>query len=89
MALDADRLKSSILQGILDAGIKDPNGSWESVSAAIAQAVVAEVTTYAEVKVPPGSIAPGLVSVGAGPAAAPSPAPIPVTQPPVSPGGVS
>lgn len=89
MALDADRLKASILDGILENDIKDPNGTWEKVSHAIAQAVVAEITTYAEVSVPAGSIGPGLVAVGAGPAAAPNPAPIPVTQPPVQPGGVT
>lgn len=88
MALDAGRLKSAILQGILDSGIADPQGTWDKVATAIADAVVAEVADNAEVEVPPGSIDPGLVAVGAGAAAAPNPAPIPINQPPVRPGGV-
>lgn len=89
MALNVDRLSQSIYGKITAAGIKDPAGNWRSVSKAIAEAVVAEVTTFAEVPtVPPGSIAPGLVAQGAGPAAAPNPAPVPVVIPPLPPGSV-
>lgn len=88
MALDPTRLANAIYSGITGAGIVDPAGNWRKVADAIASSVVAEVTTYAEVTVPPGSIIPGTVAVGAGPAAAPNPVPIPIEQPAVPPGGV-
>lgn len=88
MALDANRLSQAIYSGITAAGIPDPVENLKKVADAIATAIVAEVTGYAEVVVPAGTIPAGAVTVGAGAAAVPSPTPIPILQPAVPPGGV-
>jgi hypothetical protein len=91
MALNASRLSAAILNKATSSGkIKaGPDGTIEAMCDAIAQAVIEEITLFAEIPVvPPAIILPGTVSIGAGPAAAPTPAPIPTQQPPIPPGSI-
>lgn len=92
--MSSSRLADDISARVAASGVVKSDGgsvdaATQALAKAIAEAVIAEITTYAEVpNVPPAVILPGTVSVGAGPAAAPSPAPIPTQQPPIPPGSI-
>lgn len=90
MAMDASRLSAAIVDACVASNLmKKDGGHLEALANAIATSVISEITTFGEIPVvPPATILPGTVSVGAGPAAAPSPAPIPTLQPPIPPGSI-
>ena len=88
MAMDKSALSSAMLSKIKAAGIKDPADQWKKVTDSIAEAVIEHIKSSAEITIPAGSIIPGTVAQGAGPAAAPNPAPIPINQPPAPPGSI-
>lgn len=90
MALSATRLADAIVSAAVSSSLlRKDGGQLEALAKAIAESVITEITTYAEIPVvPPATILPGTVSVGAGPAAVPTPAPIPTQQPPIPPGSI-
>lgn len=89
MSLNASRLSNSIHEAILATGIKDPVGQLKSVCDAIAEAIVREITTFAEIpQVPPVIVPPATFSQGAGPLAAPNPIPVPIPSQSIPPGSI-
>lgn len=86
MALDAERIAAAIVAKVESTGMmSNESGSLGVLATAIAEAVVEEITTYAEIPAPtPGEIIAGTVTIGT----APSTANIPILQPPIPPGGI-
>jgi len=96
MAMNKTDLASAMLSKIKATGVidgktaagKSPEDQWKIICDSLAAAIVEHINQKAEVTIPTGSILPGTVAVGAGPAAAPNPGPIPIQQPAAPPGSI-